>query len=171
MDCLFDILAFSPFIPVAIQQINPVINPQAQQQRTCQPRDGVEVTNGEIGQTKCPHRAHAKGHKEQKDHPNTAEKDQQKKYQQTKGQEKQTDEAKALAEKALEEQAERSRELNKQQREEAERVAIQAQIRQLISMNRIDRSKGELAYQFADGNKIQSIYLGIAEIWSKRSFK
>lgn len=81
------------------------------------------------------------------------------KYQQTKGKEKQTDEAKLLAEKALQEQAERSRELNRQQRAEAERVAIQAQIRQLITMNRINRSQGELAYQFADGNKIQSIYV------------
>lgn len=82
-------------------------------------------------------------------------------YQQKKGQQQQTetDKARELAEKAKQEQAERSRELNRQQREEAERVAIQAQIRQLINMNRIDRSRGETAYQFADGNKVQSIYV------------
>lgn len=82
-------------------------------------------------------------------------------YQQTKGQQHktETDKARELAEKAKQEQAERSRELNRQQREEAERAEIQAQIRQLIAMNRINRSRGELAYQFADGNKIQSIYV------------
>ncbi|PIE01212.1 MAG: nucleoprotein/polynucleotide-associated enzyme [Thiothrix nivea] len=82
-------------------------------------------------------------------------------YQQNKGhkQQTETDKAREMAEKARQEQAERSRKLNRQQREEAERVAIQAQIRQLITMNRIDRSKGEIAYQFADGNKIQSIYV------------
>ncbi|MEZ5536050.1 MAG: DUF2058 domain-containing protein [Thiolinea sp.] len=82
-------------------------------------------------------------------------------YQQKKGQkqETETDKARELAEKAKQEQAERSRELNRLQREEAERHAIQAQIRQLISMNRIDRSRGEVAYQFADGNKIQSVYV------------
>lgn len=69
------------------------------------------------------------------------------------------DEAKLLAEKARQEQAERSRELNRQQREQAEQKAIQAQIRQLIEMNRIDRKGGELAYQFADGNKIKKTYL------------
>lgn len=82
-------------------------------------------------------------------------------YQQNKGQqqETETDTARKLAEKAKQEQAERSRELNRQQREEAERVAVQAQIRQLITMNRINRSRGELAYQFADGNKVQTIYV------------
>nr|CAA6802287.1 MAG: nucleoprotein/polynucleotide-associated enzyme [uncultured Thiotrichaceae bacterium] len=82
-------------------------------------------------------------------------------YQQNKGQQQktETDKARELAEKAKQEQAERSRELNRQQREEAEKVAVQAQIRQLITMNRIDRSRGEQSYQFADGNKIQSIYV------------
>ncbi len=82
-------------------------------------------------------------------------------YQQNKGhkQQTETDKAREMAEKARQEQAERSRKLNRQQREEAERVAIQAQIRQLITMNRIDRSKGEIAYQFADDNKIRSIYV------------
>ena len=81
------------------------------------------------------------------------------KYQQTKGKQQEADEARLLAEKALAEQAERSRELNRQQQEAAEQKAVQAQIRQLINMNRIDRSRGETAYQFADGNKIQSIYV------------
>lgn len=69
------------------------------------------------------------------------------------------DEGKVLTDKVRQEQAERSRELNRQQREQAEKKAIQAQIRQLIDMNRIDRKQGEIAYQFADGNKIKKIYL------------
>lgn len=81
------------------------------------------------------------------------------KYQEDKGKQQHVDEAKLLAEQARREQAERSRELNRQQREEAERQAIQAQIKQLITMNRIDRSRGEIAYQFADGNKVQSLYV------------
>ncbi len=68
-------------------------------------------------------------------------------------------ESKLLAEQVLQEKAERSKELNRLQREQAEHKAIQAQIRQLITLNRIDRKKGELAYQFADGNKIKSIYV------------
>ncbi len=69
------------------------------------------------------------------------------------------DEAKLLAEKARQEQVERSRELNRQQREQAEQKAIRAQIKQLIEMNRINRKGGEISYQFADGNKIKNIYI------------
>jgi uncharacterized protein YaiL (DUF2058 family) len=69
------------------------------------------------------------------------------------------DEAKLLADKVRQEQAERSRELNRQQREQAEKKAIQAQIKQLIDMNRIDRNRGDIAYQFADGSKVKKIYL------------
>lgn len=69
------------------------------------------------------------------------------------------DEAKLLAEKVLQAKAERSRELNRQQREQAEKKAIQAQIKQLIELNRIERGQGDIPYQFADGNKIKKIYL------------
>jgi hypothetical protein len=69
------------------------------------------------------------------------------------------DEAKLLAEKALQEKAERSKELNRIQREQAQQKAIQAQIKQLISMNRIDRKQGNLSYQFADGSKVKKIYV------------
>ncbi|WP_301015590.1 DUF2058 domain-containing protein [Thiothrix sp.] len=69
------------------------------------------------------------------------------------------DETKLLAKKALQEKAERSKELNRIQREQAEQKAIQAQIKQLISMNRIDRKHGNLSYQFADGSKIKNIYV------------
>lgn len=69
------------------------------------------------------------------------------------------DEAKLLAEKVLQEKAERSKELNRIQREQAEHKAIRAQIKQLITLNSIDHKRGDLAYQFADGSKIKKIYL------------
>jgi uncharacterized protein YaiL (DUF2058 family) len=69
------------------------------------------------------------------------------------------DEAKLLAEKALQEKAERSKELNRIQREQAQQKAIQAQVKQLIELNRIDRKHGGLAYQFADGSKVKKIYV------------
>ena len=69
------------------------------------------------------------------------------------------DEARVLADRLRQEQAERSRELNRQQRGQADRKAIQAQIRQLVDMNRIDRQRGDIAYQFADGSKVRKIYV------------
>jgi uncharacterized protein YaiL (DUF2058 family) len=81
------------------------------------------------------------------------------KYQEAKGNTKADDEVKRLAEQARIEQAERSRELNRQQREQAEAKAIQAQIRQLIEMNKINTAGAEIAYQFADQNKVKSFYV------------
>ena len=49
--------------------------------------------------------------------------------------------------------------LNKQQQEVVERKAIQAQISQLITMNRIKRESGDIAYQFTDGTRIKKIYV------------
>jgi len=87
-----------------------------------------------------------------------AQKEQREKmWQQKKGQKSDLDEAKLLAEKALKEKAERSKALNRQQRELAEQQAIQAQIKQLIEMNRINRAQGEITYQFADAQKVKTI--------------
>ena len=71
----------------------------------------------------------------------------------------QVDENKEQAKRARIEKAERDRKLNKQQQEEVEKKAVQAQIIQLIKMNRIDRQKGDVAYQFTDGTKIKKIYI------------
>ena len=57
------------------------------------------------------------------------------------------------------EKAERDRQLNKQQLDKAEQKAIQAQVIQLIKMNRIDRGQGDIAYQFTDGSKIKKLYV------------
>lgn len=60
---------------------------------------------------------------------------------------------------AQQEKIERDKELNRQKKEEAERKAVIAQIKQLIEMNKIDRSKGETSYQFTDQNKIKKLYV------------
>ena len=57
------------------------------------------------------------------------------------------DEAKEQARRAQLEKAERDRQLNKAQQAEAEKKAIKAQIVQLITMNRIHREQGDVAYQ------------------------
>lgn len=69
------------------------------------------------------------------------------------------DETKEAAKQALAEKAERDRQINKQLQAEAEKKAIHAQIVQLVTLNRIDRKGGELAYQFTDGKKIKKIYV------------
>ena len=71
----------------------------------------------------------------------------------------QLDENKEQARRVLAEKAQRARELNKQQQAQAEKKAVQAQIIQLIKMNRVDREKGDVAYQFTDGTKIKKIYI------------
>jgi uncharacterized protein YaiL (DUF2058 family) len=56
-------------------------------------------------------------------------------------------------------QAERDRELNRIKNEEAHAKAVLAQIRQLIASNRIDRDKGEIAFNFTLGDKVKTIYV------------
>lgn len=69
----------------------------------------------------------------------------------------QVNEAEERARKARQEQAERDRQLNLEKQKEAQKKAIQAQIRQLIETNRLDRRRGETSYQFVDGKKIKKI--------------
>jgi uncharacterized protein YaiL (DUF2058 family) len=53
----------------------------------------------------------------------------------------------------------KDRELNRQRKAQADEKAIAAQIKQLIQSNRIKPESDELGYQFADGTKIQKIYV------------
>lgn len=69
------------------------------------------------------------------------------------------DDNKEQVKRNLVEKAERDRQLNKQQQEVVEKKAIQAQISQLIKMNRIKRESGDIAYQFTDGTRIKKIYV------------
>lgn len=84
------------------------------------------------------------------------------KYQQSKKQGKNAvveDEAKLLARKAMEEKAARDRELNRQKKEEADKKAVVAQIRQLITMNALSKDDGELAYNFSDAGVVKKLYV------------
>jgi uncharacterized protein YaiL (DUF2058 family) len=69
------------------------------------------------------------------------------------------DEAKLAAQKAQAEKVERDRQLNLQRKQEAEERAITAQIRQLIEMNRQEKGKGDITYNFTDGSKVTHIYV------------
>ncbi|MCH8497367.1 MAG: DUF2058 domain-containing protein [Marinobacter sp.] len=71
----------------------------------------------------------------------------------------QVNEAELRVQQARAEKAERDRLLNQQRNEEARRKAIQAQIRQLVDSNKLDRSRGETAYQFAHDKKIKKIFV------------
>lgn len=54
---------------------------------------------------------------------------------------------------------ERDRELNRQRLAEANQKAEQAQVRQLVQMNRVDREAGEIPYSFVDQGKVRNIYV------------
>ncbi len=69
------------------------------------------------------------------------------------------DEARLLAQKVHTEKVERDRRLNQLKREEAERKAIAAQIKQLIETNRVGGRDGEIAYNFTDANVIKKLYV------------
>lgn len=68
-------------------------------------------------------------------------------------------ETKELVQKAMAEKAEKDRLLNLQLKEEQEKKAILAQIKQLIESNKINRAGGEVAYQFTDDKKIKKLYI------------
>ncbi len=53
----------------------------------------------------------------------------------------------------------RDRQLNQQRKEEAERKALTAQIRQLIETQRLPRGEGDLPYHFTDGGKVKKLDL------------
>lgn len=69
------------------------------------------------------------------------------------------DEAARLAQQAAAQKAERDRELNRQRKEEAERRALAAQVRQLIEVNRLPKGDGEIAYNFSDGSMVKRLYV------------
>lgn len=71
----------------------------------------------------------------------------------------QVNETEIRARQTREEKAERDRQLNLQRQQEADKKAIQAQIRQLVDTNRLDRSRGETSYQFVHDKKIKKIFV------------
>ena len=93
-----------------------------------------------------------------------AKKAQKEKQKQTKKQRqhKTVDEERLRLKQQQAEKAKRDRELNLQRKEEAEKKAIQAQIRQLIELNQITDIDGDVSHNFTDNNIIKSIYLSEA---------
>lgn len=71
----------------------------------------------------------------------------------------QVNETEVRAREAREEKAEHDRQLNLKRQHEADKKAIQAQIRQLVETNRLDRSQGETSYQFVHDKKIKKLYV------------
>jgi len=71
----------------------------------------------------------------------------------------QVDEVKLRAEQHKNEKTEKDRELNKLRLKEQERKAIQAQIKQLIKVNKIPREKGEIGFQFVVETKVKKIFI------------
>ena len=82
-----------------------------------------------------------------------------KKQKNKKGAAAEVNEAKLQAQKAQAEKVERDRQLNQQRKDEADRKAIAAQIKQLIETNRIEERDGDVVYNFADANVVKRIYV------------
>jgi len=69
------------------------------------------------------------------------------------------DEGKLLLQQQQAEKVKRDRALNLQRKDEADKKAIQAQIRQLIELNQITDYDGDIAYNFTDKKIIKSLHL------------
>ena len=72
---------------------------------------------------------------------------------------KPANESRDQAQQALNKKALRDKETNRALQEVAQVKAIAAQIKQLIEANRLDRSKGDVAFQFVDGKKIKKMHI------------
>ncbi len=73
------------------------------------------------------------------------------------------DENKEAARRAMADKAQRDRELNQALNSKAERKAINAQIRQLIDTNKLEKGRGDVSYNFTDGKKVKSVYVAAVE--------
>jgi len=72
------------------------------------------------------------------------------------------DESRRRVQQEIAAKAERDRELNLRRREQAERNAVMAQVRQLVEGNRQPKGGDDLAYNFVDGTKIKRLYVSAA---------
>lgn len=62
-----------------------------------------------------------------------------------------------LAQQELAKKSARDRELNRQKQQASNQKAIAAQVKQLIDMNKLDRSEGDISYSFVCQNKVKNI--------------
>ena len=89
------------------------------------------------------------------------EKSKQKKVERRTG-EQTVDEARVAALEVQRKNAERAREANAQRDAAANQNAIVAQIAQMVRQNRQDKGKGDIAYNFTHGTKIERIFVSPA---------
>lgn len=68
-------------------------------------------------------------------------------------------ETKQRVQQAQAEKSARDRKLNQQHKEASTQNAIAAQVKQLINMNRIENSAGDIRFNFIDNNKVQRLYV------------
>jgi len=68
-------------------------------------------------------------------------------------------EAALLAAKAAEEKAQRDRELNQKRQQEQAQKEQRFQLKQIIESNQLKGFEGEVAYQFADGETVKTLYV------------
>ena len=82
-----------------------------------------------------------------------------KKQKQKSGTAKPVDESTLLAQKARAESVERDRQINLKKKEQADRKAIAAQIKQLIERHGVQDQDGEITYNFTDAGVVKHIYV------------
>lgn len=68
-------------------------------------------------------------------------------------------EVKAAVEEKKQQQLERDKALNEQNNQQRMEREIQVQIKQLITMNKVDFQSGEIKYNFTDGSIVKSLYV------------
>ena len=69
------------------------------------------------------------------------------------------DENKEAAKRTMAEKAARDRELNQALNSKAQRKAINAQIKQLIDNNKLEKGRGDIGFNFTDGTKVKKLYV------------
>lgn len=72
-------------------------------------------------------------------------------------------EDKKAAQQARAEQVQRDRQLNQALNSKAQRKAINAQIKQLIDNNKLDKGRGDIGFNFTDGKKVKKLYVSAME--------
>lgn len=81
------------------------------------------------------------------------------------------DENQLALKKAQTEKVERDRELNRKKKAEADKKALAAQIKQLITQNRIAPEEGETAFNFTDENRVKTRHLSEKQVNALRTGK
>ncbi|MGF1687241.1 DUF2058 domain-containing protein [Photobacterium japonica] len=68
-------------------------------------------------------------------------------------------EAKAAVEENKASQLAQDQELNRQKQAEADKKAIASQVKQLIEMNKVEKTDGDIGYNFTDGSLVKKLHV------------